>query len=157
MKPPTAEAMQTASAPAALQHAASRDQVDAETTAGVADASRETASVAHRRVLPTNFAVQNRRRLESLVAAGDVNAVDTLYRSDVEVVDEIRGSRYGYAARRELLRIVTEQSESLAVRHEPLATLGGSLLVCRLCNTLGRLDRGRCTDRRDGIPVPAGG
>ncbi|HEY2775371.1 MAG TPA: adenylate/guanylate cyclase domain-containing protein [Candidatus Binatia bacterium] len=121
-----------------LAERAPRPAVSAGPTIATAAAQPPTAvanTARSGRRFTRNFAVQNRDRIASAIAAADVQALDTVYRSDVEVIDHLHARSYGYDGVRELMRLRIVESETATLPYEPLATLGESLLVCRVRST----------------------
>lgn len=106
--------------------------VEARTPAADAAAARSTA---WRRAVRSNFAVEETRRVEAAVAARDVRALELIYRRDVEIVDHPHGVSYGHEAIVERMRSTIEDSTEPALVHEPLATFGDALALCRLRST----------------------
>lgn len=103
--------------------------------ASVAAAAPRAAQAPRRRPVRPNFAVEEMRRAEAAVAARDARALEAVYRRDVEIVDHQFGITYGHAAIVERVRAVIEDSTESAFAHEPLASLGDSLALCRMRST----------------------
>ncbi|HXC51516.1 MAG TPA: adenylate/guanylate cyclase domain-containing protein, partial [Candidatus Limnocylindrales bacterium] len=87
------------------------------------------------RRLPRNFAIQNRHRLATVIASRDVQAIETVFRQDVEIIDHPHGRSYGYASMHERIRLMIAESVDSKWSYESLTPLGESLAVCRLCIT----------------------
>ena len=103
--------------------------------APVAAAAPRAAYAPRRRPVRPNFAFEEMRRAEAAVAARDARAVEALYRRDVEIVDHQFGITYGHDAIVERVRAIIEDSTESAFAHEPLASLGDSLALCRMRST----------------------
>ncbi len=101
----------------------------------VAAPAPRVAHAPRRRPVRPNFAIEEARRAEAAVAARDVQALESLYRRDVEIVDHQFGVEYGHDAIVERVRLTIEESTDGAFRHEDLATLGDFVALCRLHST----------------------
>ncbi|MCU0670948.1 MAG: nuclear transport factor 2 family protein, partial [Myxococcota bacterium] len=100
-----------------------------------ATAAPRGAHAPRRRPVRPNFAFEEMRRAEAAVAARDARAVEALYRRDIEIIDHQFGITYGYDAIVERVRAIIEDSMDSAFAHEPLASLGDSLGLCRMRST----------------------
>src|SRR5207245_1351057 len=78
-----------------------------------------------------NTATANAARLDAAVGARDADALSTLFGDESEFVDHTTGTTWdrggSLATWRSLLR-----GQDPTCRHEPLASLGDSLALCRL-------------------------
>jgi class 3 adenylate cyclase/tetratricopeptide (TPR) repeat protein len=84
-----------------------------------------------RRPVRANAATANAARLDELIAARDAEALPMLLAEDYEVIDHTRGASYGRSGTLDHYRRLF-RSQDLTYRHEPLATLGDSLVLGRL-------------------------
>ena len=93
----------------------------------------------HRRVRP-NAATANAARLDAAVAARDADALPSLLADDAEGVHHPTGAAY---RERDALRRLPSLlgAEDVTFVHEPLATLGDSLALCRTSVSFSALAR----------------
>ncbi len=113
---------------------------------GTGDVARpETAAdeptAVRRRVRP-NAATANAARAEGLIAARDVAALATLQAEDLETVDHPSGAVYDKQGTLTTWRSLFRARDP-AYRHEPLATLGDALALCRQWISTSGLTRGK--------------
>jgi class 3 adenylate cyclase len=84
---------------------------------------------ARRRVRP-NAATADAARLDEVIAARDADALPTLYADEVECVDHVTGSTWDRQGALFSLRSLLRAGDPTS-QHEPLATLGDSVALCR--------------------------
>jgi len=89
-----------------------------------------TATPKARRVRP-NAATAHLARLDAAIAARDEGAIGDLFTASAEVNHRPTGSQYDRKGSVASLRALT-RGDNLESAHEPLATLGESLALCRL-------------------------
>src|SRR5207249_4161415 len=91
----------------------------------------------HERRVRSNAATAHAARLDAAIAARDFDALPILLAYEYEVVDHTTGVTYdregGLSSQRALL-----SAQDPTCRHEPLATLGDSLALCRLSTSASR-------------------
>ncbi|HXJ34119.1 MAG TPA: nuclear transport factor 2 family protein [Candidatus Eisenbacteria bacterium] len=95
-----------------------------------APAARPVRGRASRRRVRANAVVANVARFDAAIAARDAGALATLLRDDHELVDHPNGRTYGRAEVLDYLDPII-RAKGLAFSHEPVATLGTSLALCR--------------------------
>jgi ketosteroid isomerase-like protein len=78
-----------------------------------------------------NAATANAARLDLALAARDADALPMLYAEDAENLEHRTGASYGRSVLLDQYRKML-RTQDLSYRHEPLATLGDSLALCRL-------------------------
>jgi class 3 adenylate cyclase/tetratricopeptide (TPR) repeat protein len=85
--------------------------------------------------LPHNFAMEELREVEAAVAACDLQALESIYRPDITIVDHQYGLTYRCDEVIARVRTGIEESTDSAYLHEPLATLGDFVALCRVSRT----------------------
>ena len=92
------------------------------------------------RVRP-NAATAHAARLDAAIAAQDADAVPALVSAEMEALDHLTHTTWDRPAVVSSWRSLA-RAEEPSCRHEPLATLGESLALCRMSLTARRLARG---------------
>ncbi len=103
--------------------------------------TKEGSPARSSRRVRANAATAHAAREDAAFAARDGDAFATLFADDVEVVDHPNGARHD---RLEYLTSLGRllRTQDLTRRHEPLATLGDALALCRLSLSSGGIARG---------------
>src|SRR5262249_35711516 len=83
------------------------------------------------RCVRPNAATAFAARLDVVIAARDADALPGLYADETEVLDHTTGTTWDHEADLRGLRALL-RAETPTYRHEPLATLGDSLALCRV-------------------------
>jgi len=103
-------------------------------------ARAESARGSHRRVR-ANAATAHAAHEDAAFAARDADALTTLFADELEVVDHSNGATLDQleylTGLRRILRV-----QNLTRRHEPLASLGDALALCRMSLSAGGVARG---------------
>jgi len=86
----------------------------------------------------SNAATANVARLDAALARRDAGVLPSLFADDLNVVHHPTGATYDREGALFSLRSLLAASD-LAYRHEPLATLGEALLLCRLSTSFSAL------------------
>src|SRR5262249_30264951 len=97
--------------------------------------------VLRRRVRP-NAATANAARFNAVIAARDSDALPDLFAEDAEFIERPTGGVYDRDGVLFSLRSLLRARDPL-YRHEPLATLGDALALCRASMSASGLERGK--------------
>jgi len=107
--------------------------------ASLSGGEEEERAVAWRlRRVRSNLATANVARLDAALARRDAGALPPLFADDLNVVHHPTGTTYDREGALFSLRSLLAASD-LAYRHEPLATLGEALVLCRLSTSFTTL------------------